>query len=418
MFASKASIALTEQTAAVTYSHKSFKVRGHVPADVMSRVLTEYRDHFPQLDEVLDLLLHARFATDRRKAFLWMKCASTWGKGFLFDGVLGDDGLRITATISTKEIEAAFEGKPVGIDAGAMVGAWVLWVDELKAVKSELKQLNNSITASPKNQLRFKAPLFVKMFTSAEGVESLGSSSGVEAQFAERFSHYTVDTGRLEEREVFNAVGKLAYRRAVTEYAATRLNAGVAAMVALGRDGAANAADRWLDAWHETTGIGHEYGLLELSVDGIAKEIEGMVRDWASRMINEVAGTKYLEKTPSGVASLLAMHTRVVPGSQYKSMPAETLVVLRNPVALVKAWINAYRDPSERILLSYKARQIADKMGLGKCSNKMRYYDEAGKEVEGKFILISMQTAEERKAWLDKTPEASNVIPFTGKNPN
>jgi hypothetical protein len=419
MFASKASIALTEQTAAVTYAHKPFKVRGTpVPVGVSERVLAEYREHFPQLDETLDLLLHARFATDRRKAFLWLKCVSSWGKGFLLDGVLGDDGLRIVAAISTKEIEAAFEGKPVGIDASVMVGAWVMWVDELKSVKSELKQLNNSIMASPKNQLRFKADLFTKMFTSAEGVESLGSSSGVEAQFAERFSHYTVDTGRLEEREVFNEVGKLTYRRAVTEYAAARLNAGVAAMVALGRDGSANVADKWLDAWHETTGIHHEFGLLENSVEGIAGEIAGMVRDWASRMINEVAGTGYLDKTPSGVASLLAMHTRVVAGSTRKWRPEETLIVLRNPVALVKAWIHAYRDPSERILLSYKARQIADKMGLGKCSNKMRYYDDAGTETEGKFVLISMQTAEERKAWKERMGENTNIIKFPEKTPN
>jgi len=417
MFATKANIALTAQTAAVTYAHKPFRVRGHVPQEVMSRVMTEYREHFPQLDEVLDLLLHARFATDRRKAFLWVKCESSWGKGFLLDGVLGDDGLRIVATITTKEIEAAFEGKPVGVDASMLIGAWVMWVDELKSVKSELKQLNNNITASPKNQLRFKADLFTKLFTSAEGVESLGSSSGVEAQFAERFSHYTVPTGRLEDRDVFKEVGKLTYRRVVTDYAAARLNAGVDAMTALGKDGAANAADRWLDEWHTRTGIGHAYGLLEDSVPGIAAEIEVMIRDWGRRSINEVAGTGYLDKTPGAVASLLAMHTSVVAGSQHKSAPAETMVVLRSPVAFIKAWINAYRDPSERTLLSYKARQIADSIGIRTPSKVVRYYDEAGLEVKGKFLLISMQSPEERKDWLDRMVGDSNVIPFKGKTP-
>jgi hypothetical protein len=48
----------------------------------------------------------------------------------------------------------------------------------------------------------------------------------------------------------------------------------------------------------------------------------------------------------------------------------------------------------------------------------MRYYDDAGTETEGKFVLISMQTAEERKAWKERMGENTNIIKFPEKTPN
>ena len=64
-------------------------------------------------------------------------------------------------------------GAPVGLSADNFKRAIVLWVDEFKSVKSELKQLQNEIELSPKNQVRQSVAIYTKLFTSAESVASL-----------------------------------------------------------------------------------------------------------------------------------------------------------------------------------------------------------------------------------------------------
>lgn len=366
MFATRATVTLTPTAAAVAYAHEPFALRTIVlPAGAPAAIVEEYRAHFPFFDQVLDLFLHARFATDRRQAFLWMKCMAGWGKGFLLDGVLGKDGLKLVTEMNVKDVERAFEGNPSAIQASDVVRAWCLAFDEFKAVKGELKQLNNSITAAPKNQLRFKCEVFVKLFLSAEGVDSLVGADGVEQQFADRFSVHEVEDGArsVDDLPLFDMYGKSAYRTVLANYAAERLNTGVEAMRERGVLGASKAGDEWLRQFHIEHGIATRHALLGDSLPEMAEELKGLVLDWARRGQGmPLLRHGRLDNLQPALKSALDRSVEVVKGALSKRQ-AETdpaiLLVLSKTHALVKAWVNATKDRSEAAMISHKAGQIS-----------------------------------------------------------
>lgn len=355
MFAQASTLILEPETVRVSYAHNPWP-EVQQDENLEARVLADYREHFPLFDDVIGLLLHARFAADRRQAFLWMRCSSSWGKGFLIDGLLGKDGLGIVTAVSPSMIEAAFEGKPIGLDMNRFLRSWVLYSDELKSVKSEFKQLNNTLMASPKNQMQFEAPLYLKMFTSAETVDSLASSEGVEAQFAERFSAIELpQDARIDDRELFRELGKSVYRDVIVGYLARTLNAGVERLRALGRMGSAKVADEWLAQFHARHTILHGRTTLDEALPGIADEIRDLVHDYGCALagITTPRGSGYLDKLPSQLRQALA--TSIITGRQ----GSDHVALARRPVSLIKAWIDTNLDRSHAPMLRHKASSIA-----------------------------------------------------------
>jgi hypothetical protein len=371
-------------------------------------VLTEYRAHFPQLDWFLDFVLHARFATDRRKAFLWLKALSSWGKGFLTQGVLGHDGLGIVCELSTREVEAALEGKPVGVSVEMIRRAWVVLVDEFRSAKGELKQLNNTFTAAPKNQLRFSVPIFAKVFTSAEGVDSLAGAEGVEGQFAERFSLLDLSSGqRLDDLPVYQQVGKLAYRQVLVEYVAEWLNQGIQRMRALGRDAAGQAADEWLTASHTAHGLDNTYTRLEDNIAGWAEEVRRAIQDYATHTVG-LQVLRHVEQMPSALKSAMAANVRTVRASRHRHDEPQLMAVVRRPGAVVKAWIQSSMQVSQAVMVGHKATAIVHHLAGEDISKVVRWYeiDEAsGEAVEcrAKAAMIPLDGA--------AVVAGSNVIP-------
>lgn len=366
MFATRATVSLTPVAAAVAYAHEAFPIRAVVlPDGAAESMVEEYRAHFPFFDTVLDLFLHARFATDRREAFLWMRCMAGWGKGFLLDGVLGKDGLKLVTEMNVKDVERAFEGNPSAIQASDVVRAWCLAFDEFKAVKGELKQLNNSITAAPKNQLRFKCEVFVKLFLSAEGVDSLVGADGVEQQFADRFAIHEVPDGArsVDDLPLFSQYGKAAYRSVLANYAAGILNAGVERMRALGKLGASKAGDDWLRRFHAAHSIANTYALLGSNLPEMADELQALALDWARRSQGMPLGRHgRLDHLQPALRSALDRSVEVVKGGRSKASSEdapELMVVLTKTHALVKAWVSATKDRSEAAMISHKAGQIS-----------------------------------------------------------
>ncbi len=230
MFAKAARMELVEDRVSITLTHRPLTVDA---SDADDTVMADYREHFPELDDVLAFIVAGRFALDRKKAYLWMQCASDWGKGLLL-GALSDLGLVVQ--MSTTEIEAAFDGKPVGRRPEDFKRAFVLAVDEFKSVKSELKQLQSEMWIAPKHQLTAKVDLYTKLFLSAENVASLVSDHGVEDQFANRMSIITA-SGNITARPMFDGDGG-AYFRAIRAHIGSEINRLVADYQRLGRHGA------------------------------------------------------------------------------------------------------------------------------------------------------------------------------------
>lgn len=95
MFAEAGSFVVEQRgslvTATLVQPHKPFDLAkyAHVPEADMDAVILDYKDHFPLFEQLLQLIVAARFASDGREACFWMQAVSSFGKNFLADGIFG-----------------------------------------------------------------------------------------------------------------------------------------------------------------------------------------------------------------------------------------------------------------------------------------------------------------------------------------
>lgn len=380
MFGSRSSITMpTPEMARITYAHTEFEVeQATAGADIEALVLADYREHVPELDEIVDFLIFARFASDRRKAFCLWKALAGWGKGLLWNAVLGRDGLGLVTEMSMKEVESAMEGKPSGLSASDFMGKWVLWTDEFRAPKAEMKQLNSAIFISPKGQPRIEVKLYAKVMTTAEEIPSLMGEHGVEDQFASRMMFYRHDGSddlgaiNIEARPVYQQVTSVEYIRALRRWFAMRLNERVEAMRALGRNESAKLANAGLAELHARVGIAAGKKTLNQHVPEMAAELTLLIKDWARAKcpvdgVIDTEGTGYLDTLPGPLRSALGMNVRTVIGARYAvdaEERSEAWVVVKHATHVVKAWIDTTIDQSERVSVRHKAGEIAEKIGV------------------------------------------------------
>jgi hypothetical protein len=236
-------------------------------------IIDDYKCHFSKLDELIDWIVASRFLVDRKKAHLWLQCDSDWGKGMLFNEL---DKAGLLTKISVKEIEKAMSGNPVGKSARDFRRSLILWVDEFKNVKSELKEICSELTLSPKNQLSVTVPLYCKVFTSAEGVASLANDYGVEDQFANRFS-YIKGENSIEVREMWQRVGSVVYGDNVISYIVHNINKKIDEMRILGRTEAALKSEKYIANYKKKYGIDKSFSRLSENIEVIASEISAYI---------------------------------------------------------------------------------------------------------------------------------------------
>ncbi len=231
----------------------------HVPwqsGSINMAVVNDFRQHMPLIDDLLKFIVDARFASDRKKAFIWWLATSDFGKGFVTSALQQIGAL---AAVSVSQIEMVMRGNPVGVAPEEFRRAIVLHIDEWSKVTAELKLLQSSMDVSPKHQMRQRVPLYTKLFTSADEVPSLATTQGVEDQFANRMSLIT-NEGTIETRPLFQKLGKAAYATSVRNWFAETLNEHTTAYQALGRAEAARVADAEVNAFHAKHGIGAQRG--------------------------------------------------------------------------------------------------------------------------------------------------------------
>ena len=258
-------------TVSIRWKHLPFETRLPV-FEIDPVIINDYKEHFTRLDLFIDFIVQSRFASDRKYAYLWIKADSDWGKGFLMSAISNlDYNAGAVTGLSVKEVEKMFEGGPVGKSLADFKRSIVLHLDEFKTVKSELKNLENDIPVSPKNQLQFRAKVFAKVFTSAEPVPSLAGDSGADDQYANRFSLFE-EEGMLSKRPVFIERGKEAYMENVQSYICHKLNSRIAEMKAMGVSASADHGNRWLEIFIKDHGISNDVARLSETLPGIAED--------------------------------------------------------------------------------------------------------------------------------------------------
>lgn len=263
MYARVPRIEMQADNARIVYIHKPYPVKGSVNAEIIA----DYKEHFPLVDDFISFVIASRFARDRKRSFLWFLCESDWGKGFLM-GVLSE--LNASIELSIKEVEKMFEGGPVGRSMADFKNSLALVIDEFKTVKSEVKQLQSTITISPKNQFSVSVEIFAKLFFSAESVDSLVGEAGVEDQFVNRFSIFNL-SGNLTKREVFKSQGSGLYFDTVLAYFATEFNSSVEHYQSLGMSVAEKEAEAYINGFVSRHGMANTYTRLSDSIEDIAR---------------------------------------------------------------------------------------------------------------------------------------------------
>lgn len=251
MFANNTRVDVGDDVVNVMFTHKPFESDG-IPDP---NVIADYKKHFPGLDDFLEFLVASRFAVDRKRSYIWFHCDSDWGKNLLIDMIKDMGGV---TSMSVKEAEAAFEGRPVGLSSTLFKRSIALVFDEFKTVKSELKQLQNTLTINPKNQLRTEVQIYTKVFMSKEAVPSLAGDHGIEDQFANRFS-YIRGTGSIAMRPVYKAKGIQPYASALQVYICDWLNKRINHYIGLGEIASANKAEQNIEKFRNVYGIDNFY---------------------------------------------------------------------------------------------------------------------------------------------------------------
>lgn len=379
----------------VTFTHIPFVENWGVEWSIVEEVWIDYVSHWPDVDQFVELMLAARFATDRRQAFLWANMPSDWGKGLLVEGVLSELGLVIKTTINT--IEKAYNGSPIGLDLSNAMRAWVLFIDEWKKVSSEIKMLNSELTGASKNQLNTTVPLYLKVFASAENVDAMSGDTGVEAQFANRFMRMHSDNSvMIKDRPLFKSLGKDVYARALKSVFAKSLNNGVDRYLKLGRDLACKTADERLEELHRKFGISNDFSSLDDHISDLVDEMREFFIGSAQSWWNANPETK-----------LEALSLDIYQASVNGYLDAEKnhkVVLISRATPFIERYIELTHGHSDKAKVGYKRsviRKLLDMRPDDQVHSKARVYSPKGKVVEGKGLLLK---AEESRDYSSELP--------------
>lgn len=353
MFSNEPCFELLESAVQIMLPHKPLVAGPYDPTTI-----DDFRQHFPRLDEFVDFIAASRFAADRKRAFLWWRATSDFGKGLVM-GLLRDIGA--ATEVSVKEIEVMLEGKPSGLAPSMFRRSLVLWVDEFRNVRPELKMLQSEVSLSPKFQARQSVEVFAKVFTSAEIVPALATTSGVETQFANRFSFWQSE-GRIADRELFQNFGKGRYAADLRNYLAATLNEKIDRYISLGREAATKRADAFLEDFHNRHSIAHAFG-------DITEDIASIARDFVAFAAREHDLRSNYDRVLYDTAA----------GPRGISAPAK----------LFEQFVDATFAHSEKKLISLKRDEVFTAVSGGAWDGRARLYKATDGNRPRKLLLIA-----------------------------
>jgi len=214
-------------------------------------IINDYKEHFKDLDLFLDFILAARFGADTKKAYLWFRAESDWGKSMLFKGILGK--LKLSTEITESELKKAYSGTASGFNADMFIHSWFLFIDEFNSAVREIKNITHELSFSPKFQGQVTVPIYAKIFSSAENVRSLYNDGMVEQQYANRFIFWA-ESGKITDREKY-VTNQIYYKKVLLSYVYQYLKTKADNYIALGEEEASNEANLVLNNIIETKKI-------------------------------------------------------------------------------------------------------------------------------------------------------------------
>lgn len=221
-------------------------------------VIEDYKEHYTELDEFIEWLVSARFASDRRESYLYFLASSSFGKGLLFTGIL-KDRLGLVTEIKESDLIKINKSEPVGLSPDDMLHSWILLINELATLPKEVKELESSISLNPKHKAKTRASVYAKIFCNASdmGLKAFNGGNGVSDELKNRFSF-------IEYKKVITArplfsKNKKHYADSLANYIAKEINEQVEDYRKLGESEATRTADQRLTAFKVKHCISKKY---------------------------------------------------------------------------------------------------------------------------------------------------------------
>lgn len=285
MFAERTTMLMGRDEVNITYKHEPYEADRTVRSTVDHRVVADYKEHFPRIDLLLGFITAARFSRDRKKAYLWVQAPSDWGKDLLM-AVFQHLGFSVNVNMS--DVERMIEGGPSGKTPEMFKRKIVLNLNEVKSIKREIKELESTLTMTPKFQMTTTVDLYAKILWSADNIPSLIGEEGVEDQLANRINMFDeTATGSIHNRKLFNEVGAAVYFDNLVYYIRDTLNGMISDYIAMGRGGSERNAQQWLNEFHAEYNVGRNHGLLS---DALPRMAESLVADIKGVVFHEQQG--------------------------------------------------------------------------------------------------------------------------------
>ncbi len=250
-------------------------------------VWDDYREHFPELEDLLRFIVAIRVNENGKRGFVFIQASSDFGKSELIKiiSVLG-----ICTEIDQAEMDRLTKGQPSGLSPRDFVTSWVLALDEFRSMNDQAKQWSDDISVNVKYGSNSNAPVYTKLFTSADPISSFDDPS---EQLLNRFSYINrTSSGSIKHRPVFKEIGENAYRQALFYHIGRFLNAEMQHYLSLPQDAASKKSYEEIETFrskHPLTGV---EDAIENRIDELAYEF----LDWLRRRLDDVLSSSHTDR--------------------------------------------------------------------------------------------------------------------------
>jgi hypothetical protein len=227
---------------------------------VENEILTEYKNHFEQLDEILKWIVACRFSSSRRTSFLHLNLNAGFGKTFFADIL--------------NELEASFVvdyidwKSPSGLEESSLKNKLVIFIDEFKIFKNEFLKMNDKLTIEPKYKVKVTIPIYAKIFLSHE--DSPSFSGAIDDQIIQRVNQIRVENKIMDELPIYSK-NKVIYREVVKKYIFNFLKAEIDRYIKMNRIESDVIASKFLEEFFNKHNLKNKDSVV--NIDGSFRNI-------------------------------------------------------------------------------------------------------------------------------------------------
>lgn len=246
-----------------------------ISTEEAKEIIDDYKDHFPEVTEVIKWVVACRFNAARRSSYLYIRVNAGFGKSF-FLSLLEDLGIAVKVKGSQLKDNSAGDLSPA-----MFRNAFALAIDEFTHFAQELKDMTNTMSLSAKFQLAERVQVYAKIFLSAEKSSSFFGEAGVDAQIAERVNLIDLsNSAKISERPVYNR-NKKKYEETLKLYFHKIIATETQKYIDMGRNESAIKSDMFMNHFNTAHKINAN------AIEKIKEAVHEVLRDYVEYIENQ-----------------------------------------------------------------------------------------------------------------------------------